>query len=737
MKFNNSRKDSAYNINVNELVHSFIREFSMACKKAGIYGAGHPLAKKAIEKPFLLFDKIFLFKKYINLNLQQEHLYLLNIRLKDSVFNEEIIKYMQILDIKAILFERTITLGEFEKFISRFVKRVNLSDHSNLIHIYLQDEKITSVEVNSERAYNYFELHQHLRGDVSHDFSLKNLVLQALPNDIEQLAKLSSQGTGFAETLFVDYYPEVIQPLLPEKINTLPTSMVEQSIDNLLQEINSRDMLDTAKGSYSHLSEINALLEFHPDFEKLTQKLHGLIADVSEDNLTSDDTKTPTAKIKIETARSVENLMNETFSDLAIEYDINSFTEAFERLIKTGQFEKANETAEKLVDYLGDTNYDFRQKSLNILMDLVISLPILKHISLYNHLMQVIMRNLFEKKETFEYSEFIWQLIEKCLQEKQYKSLSQITNAMHLRRKIENNVTVYDSLAIKKVYMNFNQREIIGNLIDEMIKGVSPESKYIKDILIATGSEEVAMALSDIISHPIRQVRQTALKILGELGHASLEVFSRILIDDEMFEREEGRRELSDNKWYIIRNSIFVFGLLKDEKAAIPLRLRINDPDVRVRREIISALERIGGEESVDILMMMAGDADKEIRESAVITIGLIGNPETAPLLISLAKTDYRICLKAINALGRIGGNEAKAFLSETLSDEDKIRELASGELSREDLKLAIVRSLGTLGDTGAIKIIKEFNENLSTTQKLFFKNSQVNKAIKEILSKK
>ncbi|KAA3637059.1 MAG: HEAT repeat domain-containing protein, partial [Calditrichaeota bacterium] len=320
---------------------------------------------------------------------------------------------------------------------------------------------------------------------------------------------------------------------------------------------------------------------------------------------------------------------------------------------------------------------------------------------------------------------------------KQYKSLSQITNAMHLRRKIENNVTVYDSLAIKKVYMNFNQREIIGNLIDEMIKGVSPESKYIKDILIATGSEEVAMALSDIISHPIRQVRQTALKILGELGHASLEVFSRILIDDEMFEREEGRRELSDNKWYIIRNSIFVFGLLKDEKAAIPLRLRINDPDVRVRREIISALERIGGEESVDILMMMAGDADKEIRESAVITIGLIGNPETAPLLISLAKTDYRICLKAINALGRIGGNEAKAFLSETLSDEDKIRELASGELSREDLKLAIVRSLGTLGDTGAIKIIKEFNENLSTTQKLFFKNSQVNKAIKEILSKK
>ena len=91
MKSNNARPESIYNLNLNDLVHSLVREFSMACKKASIYGSDHPSTKRAVEKPFLMFDKIFGFKKYINFNVEQGYLYALNIRLKNSVFNDEII----------------------------------------------------------------------------------------------------------------------------------------------------------------------------------------------------------------------------------------------------------------------------------------------------------------------------------------------------------------------------------------------------------------------------------------------------------------------------------------------------------------------------------------------------------------------------------------------------------------------------------------------------------------------
>ncbi len=285
--------------------------------------------------------------------------------------------------------------------------------------------------------------------------------------------------------------------------------------------------------------------------------------------------------------------------------------------------------------------------------------------------------------------------------------------------------------------MNFNQKSVIDGLIAELLKGNSSTNQHLKDVLIGSGSEEVAVALSNIISHENRQVRQLALKILGELGHASLDVFGRVLADDELFNREEGRRELPNKQWYVIRNAIFVFGLLKDKKGCIPLRLRINDPDVRVRREIISSLEKIGSDESVDILMMMADDDDREIREAAVITIGLIGTAEVAPLLISLSIQNPQVALKAIHSLGRVGGDEAVKFLSQIIQDEHLLEGLTSSKISKEQIRLATIKALGNHGDSQAIRTIKQYHEEQPTTQKIFFKNSPINKTIKEILSKK
>lgn len=725
------------NTNINEMVHSLVREFSMACKKASIYGSDHPSTKRAVHKPFLLFDEIFKFKNYINFNFHKGYLYILNIRLKDSVFNEEIIRYMQILDLKSFLFKKHITLVELEKFINRFVKRVNLTDHSNLISSYLQDEQISTIEVNSERSIRMFEESTQYRGDVSHDFSLRNIILQQLPDDIEHLARLYQGDVECAEKIFIDYDFDLIRALIPDKVVTIASSTLDAKISEYVTSVFNIPASNKKQDEIAICRDICRLLELHPDYETITKKLENILSCENVDSTLIDDLKTPTQKFKIETARHIEELMSNTFTDLSIEYDAEGFIEAYARLLKSGQREKASEIADSMVNYLGDNSYDFRQKALSLLMELVKPLNLQSDKDIFEKISQVILRNLFNHQETFEYSEFIWLIIEKCLQEKEYELLSKIMHGLQLRLKIENNVTIYDSIAIKKVYMNFNHTHIIDGLIKELISGDARTSQFVREILVSAGSEEVAMALSHIISHPNRQVRQQALRILGELGHASLEVFGRILEDDEMFERDNDKRELPDDKWYVVRNSIFVFGLLKDQKACIPLRLRISDPDYRVRREIISALEKIGGEESVDTLMMMVHDDDREIREAAVITIGLIGTPEDAPLLISLVKKSPKVAIRAITALGKVGGDEALVFLKELMEDGKRFEEVAAGEISRDDLRIALIKALGNLGDTKGIKSIQEFQENQSTTQKIFFKNSSVNKAIKDILSKK
>ncbi len=320
---------------------------------------------------------------------------------------------------------------------------------------------------------------------------------------------------------------------------------------------------------------------------------------------------------------------------------------------------------------------------------------------------------------------------------KRYDLLIQLAHAIHAAHQTVDEVTIYESVAIKKILERINRPEVVAMMIDELMHGDKKTANYIQDIFIATGGEEIATGMSNIISHPDRYIRQMALKVLSGLGKASLKVCSQILVDDSMFERDGGRHELPDAKWYIIRNAIFVLGKLQDPEGVMPLRLRISDKDVRVRREIIAALEKIGGEDACDMLILMTDDPVKEIRESAMIAVGLIGTPDTAPLVMDVISRNPHILLRGISTLGKLGGEVAREYLGYILDNRNEFERLAGDVVPKDELRLAIIKALGAIGDKPAIEKIKAFKDNLSTTQKLFFKHSAINKTVNEILARK
>jgi HEAT repeat protein len=86
---------------------------------------------------------------------------------------------------------------------------------------------------------------------------------------------------------------------------------------------------------------------------------------------------------------------------------------------------------------------------------------------------------------------------------------------------------------------------------------------------------------------------------------------------------------------------------------------------------------------------------------------------------------------------GNSGGEDACAFLTKLLEDESAFNDLVVGQVSKDDLRVAIVKSLGAIGDARAINSVRTYRENLSTTQKIFFKNSPVQKTISDILHDK
>lgn len=716
--------ESTLKKDLNELAHCFIRELSTACKKMAIYGSDHPLARKAVGPPFLLLGQIFVYKRYVSMNVRRGELYLLNIALKDNIFSCQVMQFLQILDVKAVLFDKNVSLEELTTFVDALVKRDTLYNPSYRLSEYLQEENIVNIEVNGVRGFEFFEDRQLYRGEMAGDYSVRRLALDQIGDDLQNVSRLLVAEDDLVP-FGIDFEPDIIKYLIPERVTGF-------SVDQFVRAIAEARATDCKAGADSCLALL-ALAESHPESEAIRSRLDDDLAANMADTEQSD----PVISIKHESRDRVEKLLVDLFSPEYEACDILEFADAFSRLLKTGQHAKANSIIADLMSRLRGENSRSRQMALSLLDGAVLATQSPRDDEVINNAISLVIYHLDLGQETFEYSELIRLLFGRCLHANCFANMAVLSSALATHRISRDGVTVYESLAVKKALEQINRPEIIDKLLDNLVVARHEKAGFLRTILCAIGSEEVALALSRIISHPDRQVRQYALKILADLGDPSLTIFGRMMADDKCFKRDEDRQELPDAKWYIVRNTIFVLGTLGDERAVDALQLRLGDPDIRVRREIVCALEKIGGDKAVDLLALFADDSSSEIRGAALIAIGLIGTAEAAPMVIDIAYRNPGEVLKAITALGKLGGGEATEYLAGLLKDEAELSRLSAGKVSREDLRVAIIKVLVSIGGETGIEQIQNYQDNMSKTQKIFFKNSPVNKAIKEALSKK
>ncbi len=725
-------KESTLSFNLNEEAHNFVRELAMAGRKVAIYGKGHPLAMKAVEKPFFSLGYIFRYKLLVNVNVQRGELYVLNIRLKDSPFSTQIIQFLQSLDVNAILFERRMNVNEFGRFVQILIDRQAQYNATFNFADQLAREGIESIQVNSDDGCALFDDHKQYRGDVFGDFSVRRLAMDQLGDDPIRLARIRNVNEEGLRDHGIDFDSAIVAYLIPERMASIDAGRIRRVLTQLADQINNSDSGQIkAREATSDYMSLFKLVEFHPEKKRIVENL--------EDRRESEgygDAMTETGAIRVQTSAFVDQLFERMFSAQPAEFEPESFADAFVRLLKTGQQSKAAEVVGRLTDLMSAPEPEFRQRALHLLGFATAELTHAVDTVVLEEAVNNVVKRLKAKTETYEYSEFLWLLFVACQETARYDLAARLTRAMATRRSMSENVTVYDSMAVKKGFENIGRRKTIDRLMRELISAQGETMVHLKDILVAIGSEEIALALSQIISHPVRTVRQLTLKILAELGKSSLIVFSRIIFDDTMFAREAQKYELPDDKWYVVRNSIFVIGSLRDPGGVAPLRVRIDDCDVRVRREIVSALEKIGGEEALDCLTLMADDPIVEVREAAIIAIGLAGRPEAAPILIDIAKRNPRSAMKAVTALGKLGGSEAGKFLGRLLNDPQAISELAHGAVSKDDLRLAAVKALAQIGDPEAVEQVRQFRDSQSATQKILFKTSALNRVVADVLAR-
>ncbi|MFQ5498555.1 MAG: HEAT repeat domain-containing protein [Candidatus Zixiibacteriota bacterium] len=716
---------------LNDLAHTLVQELAVAWKKTSIYGPSHPLASRALGRPFLTLDKLFRIKRFVNINVQQGQLFVLNIRLRESMFNRQVIQYMQVSDVHSLLFEQHMSIADFTKFVEGFVIRSMHTGSDNPLAAHLRRQKINTIEANSETSLRQFETHPQYRGDIDGDFSVRRFGLEQMPTDPTELASFFSDPDVAWETYAADFSKEVFAYLLPEKIAMLSPSALVAALKKLSERMESGD--ESAAAAQASFAQLARLIDSHPDHAAIVQSLDDLhIGDSTASDFPSLLTIRPEAGYK-----SIEGIMRDLFETPDGSYDSSAFTEVFGRVLKTAQAEKAQAVIIQLLEHLASTETDRRMTALTLLLHAIDLLDMDSDQHVLKFTINQAIAVVGERRESFEYSEILWRLAEKSLAHSRFDLVATITGGLVKRREMRGDVRIYNSVAVKKVFDSIDRPQVIESLVKEMVQAGQKYSRDIRNVLIDVGSEEVALALSTVIAHPSRSVRQQTLKILSELGRPACTVFSSILMDDAMFDREEGRHELPDSQWFVLRNSIFVLGSLGDQEGIAALRLRLSDSDVRIRREVVCALEKIKGEDACDLLLMMAGDPVPEIGEKALIAAGLIGHADMAPAFIDVATNIPGQAGHAMTALGKIGGEQAIDFLARVLKDDDLLGSMASSGLSRDSLRMSAVRALGAIGTEDAVARVGEFDQATSATRKIFFKGSPLTKAVSDIIDRR
>jgi len=720
--------------NLYELSREVVHDLFVVCRKAGIYSVNHPMVKNTVPRPFFGMQKVFAFKKYFSLVLTEGRLYANNIIINDVGAGDFVKDRMHDLELTSVLFEDTITLSDLETFIERFVKRVPTTSPEYFMQKFLERHKVFSIRANTELGDKLFNTGLRYHNNVGEDFTVRTLIANYFAGDPHlAVVSLSSQfqDTGQqAEVTGIDYHVDLVNHILPEKFIQLPSSELLEMAEDILAGEAGLD--EEAAGK---LARLVRSFDYHPKRDELLEEIRAKLVARGMDEKLLGPSLSQVGVLKLEAAQAVDQILGRIFADDGASETAPDFHDSFMRLVRTRQLGKAASVVEAVIEHLASDKAAFRRHALSILEDIIRS-----GLSAGEHdFLDVIIRHLqalfAQGRETFEFSQVVSFLLQSMLSLRRYEPVAAFLESLKNNRHIDAGVVTYESLTVKRIFDDLDKPELTARLVKELEFPGNAQAKPVRTILTALQSEEVALQLATIVIHPERSVRQQCLKILSELGWPAVNVFSGIIRDDKNFERPEGRYELPDEKWYLVRNALFVLGNLGDPAACNALRVRLADTDVRVRRELIKALEKIGGDPAVDLLMMLSEDADPSVRENAVIALGQFKRPDLVPFFIDLMSRQKAEIPRLITAIAGTGSAEGVEFLISLLTNQDKLKSFASGKASVNDLRQMIAAVLKRLGDDNARTKVDELESKIGG-KGIFSSDSGLSKTAKVLINK-
>ena len=253
----------------------------------------------------------------------------------------------------------------------------------------------------------------------------------------------------------------------------------------------------------------------------------------------------------------------------------------------------------------------------------------------------------------------------------------------------------FDKFALEQLSIN---AEFLRTVFDHMERSDSLTNNALQAILKSGGPAAITLATELMGNTNSLTTRKTIAKLLANLGEDAVSV----LLD-----------MISDKRWYLIRNICVIFGSIASNNAVPGLITCLQHADIRVRKEAIRSLAKIGGREADSALIGILRTNETELYPLTMTSLGILKSRKSLTELLRIlsAKDTFLTLLPqkidALAAIAMIGDKQVIPHLVDLLTERHL---LASNRWKL--LKTAIAQCLGKLGDSKALPALRKYASN-------------------------
>ncbi len=242
----------------------------------------------------------------------------------------------------------------------------------------------------------------------------------------------------------------------------------------------------------------------------------------------------------------------------------------------------------------------------------------------------------------------------------------------------------------------------------------SPESVKSVGEIFASDIEVEENVLAEYTGFLEKEAISPFMSLLGELESIrGRKIVINILIQLGKKDIQAVARGLQDQRWYLVRNIIYILRHIGDKKAVEYLLSTAKHTDERVRKEAIKTLGELKSPLALQTLKDCLNDADQSIRKSAVKALGNIGS-ETAKRIIlenvsdkDFGGRDFEEKREFYEVLSHWSDAETADFMIRILKKRSFFR-----KAKNDEDKACAAHCLGLMGNKDAMPVLQKMRDS-------------------------